>query len=106
MKTKKKAGSSQVRFCDATGLPILCVTCFRPPREVPKRGIVICDYHKAVKEYREGKRDKIDHDHPFNLPRFIDQIEWAKVLTSCEPELALLFKVFKRTNDDIARRVV
>jgi hypothetical protein len=97
--------STDLKFCVATGLPILCVKCFRPPKiEHKRKHEVVCDYHLAVKDYKE--KDNVNDDAPFNLPHFIDHIHWDKIKTSCQPELSLLFKSFRRLNEDIARRVV
>ncbi len=89
--------------CDATGLVIVCMRCLRPPKGHRKHSKV-CDYHDAVQEFR--REGAIDDTRPFDLTTFIQKIEWNKVLTSCEPELPMLFKSIKRANEEIARRVV
>ena len=100
----------KIQFCNATRLPIVCLKCLRAtniraPRGRAKKGyVILCDYHRAVEEYVD--MDKVDDNNPFDLAHFIDRIDWNKLRTGCQPELPALFKSFKRTNQEIARRVV
>ncbi len=98
---KKK--QNRLQLCDATGLPILCMKCLGIPTP-SKSKKPVCDYHMAFEDHR--RLDKLDHDNSFNVSRFIEKIAWDKVATSCQPELASLFKNFKKTNEELSRRVI